>query len=139
MKLSLTLALPLLLVPSHAGEELSFHPATDSEIAKRLSIDLDARFVDAHVTLNGEELPPEAMEGAGMDPTTARMSVSVTDKYVASRDGRPLDLLRTYGEMSLTSDSGEEHDSVDEFAALEGKTVRLKWNEDDDEYDKSFH
>jgi hypothetical protein len=87
--------------------------------------------------VNGENVPSEEMDMG--DAIHMNMVVGVTDKYVETKEGKPLDLLRTFDEMSLDARAGDEKHAVEEFKAIEGKTVRFKWNEESKAYDKSFH
>jgi hypothetical protein len=118
---------PLCLATALASDELSFHPKADSELAKKLEI-----------KVNGEAVSPDEMD-MGDSHFLVNMAVGVTDKFVETKEGKPLDLLRTFDEMSLNLRTGEEKHAVDEFSAIQGKTVRFKWNADSKAYDKSFH
>lgn len=134
----LALVTPLCLALAWASDELSFHPKAGSELSKKLTVDLDLELKNLAIKVNGEPIPAEEMDTSDTH-LLVNMIVAVTDKYVETKDGKPLDLLRTFDEMSLQSRAGDEKDGVDEFQAIQGKTVRFKWNEDSKAYDKSFH
>jgi hypothetical protein len=86
--------------------------------------------------VNGETEPADDDTN---DHLALNVVVGVTDKYVDVKEGKPLELLRTFDDMSLDTRDGDEKHSVEEFAAIQGKTVRFKWNEESKAYDKSFH
>jgi hypothetical protein len=134
----LALLAPLTLALGFAGDELRFHPKADSEVAKKLKIDLDFELKNLSIKMNGETVSPEDMD-MGDSHLLVNMSVGATDKYVDTKDGKPIDLRRTFGDMSLETRAGDEKNSVESFGAISGKTVRFKWNEDSKSYDKSFH
>jgi hypothetical protein len=142
MKTLLVPKIPVLLAPlcfalGVAGDDVSFHPKAGSELAKKLDVDLDLELKNLSIKVNGESESPEDL---GSDNhLVVKMQVGVTDKYVDVKDGKPLDLLRTFDALSLDARDGEEKHEVEGFDAIQGKTVRFKWNEESKAYDKSFH
>jgi hypothetical protein len=76
--------------------------------------------------------------GISDDAMKAALRVSATDKYVQAKDGRPTDLLRTFDSLRLTYQTGEKKEDAPKFDALEGKTVRFKWNANTEAYEKSL-
>lgn len=135
----LALALPLLAFQP-APEGLTFGPEKDTSVSKSFSMKADFTVEDLYVSFGGQEMPPEAM---GMEEeqmnAAADMQVSVTEKYVKSADGKPVQLLRTFDELFLELSGGGETEEVDEFAELEGETVEFSWNEEDEEFAVAFH
>lgn len=118
-------------------DNLGFHPQSDQEIKKDLRIDLELKTEKVEVTVNGESTPPDEM-GFEEEPTKVALRVSATDKYVQAKDGRPTDLLRTFDSLRLSYETGDKKEDAPKFDALEGKTVRFKWNADTEAYEKSL-
>lgn len=138
---SATLSAPLFLSFALIADDISFHPAGGSEVVKTLKWDMEANVKDVTLTMNGEPVPGA---DAGMNQLTENsilfnMLVGVTEQNVESKDGKPIDLLRTFDSLKMGFEMGENSKDFDEFKELEGKTVRFKWNEKDGAYDKSFH
>jgi len=123
-----------------ASDTVSFHPADGSSAAKKCAIHSEFSLGDVSAVVDGqdvsENLPPD-LEFA------IEVLMEVTDDYVRSGAGRPLELIRSYDELSLewSAEGGGESqsESADEFAELEGRRVRFRWNDDEKEYDVSFH
>jgi hypothetical protein len=129
---------PLLLALALLADELAFRPKADLEAKKTLKITAELKPEKVEMTVNGEVQPKESMEG--VDQTSqAKLEVGVSDKYVLSKDGHPVDLRRTFDSLALTWESGSDKGEASKFNELEGKTVRFKWNADSESYDKSFH
>ena len=128
-------SLPVLAAPA---DHLVFAPEPDSSVRKTLEISMEFHLDDFVMSVGGEDVT-EMMGADASRSFTGEISVGVTEKYVKSGDGRPLDLLRTFDDLSLEMSDGSESEEVDEFAELEGHTVRFLWSSDDGEYDVSFH
>ena len=137
------LAAPVLLAFSMPRDTIAFHPSEGTTITKTFKHKADMTVDDMEVLMNGQENPmmPE------METESTEVSiVVVTDKYVATEDGVPMMLLRTFDEISFDSKSlvamemmGESQDfnlEGEGTSALEGKTVAFKMEEGD--YEKSF-
>lgn len=133
------LALPLTLIVAFLADEVAFHPAAGSSVAKELSIDVELGLDDVSVSVNGDELPPEMLGQLGDEKLIVSILMGVTEKFVATKDGRPTDLLRTFDELSIKAQFGEDSKETDGGENLQGKTVRFHWNEDEQRYDKSWH
>ena len=132
------LVLALLLAFALSADDVSFHPKDGSGVKKRLEVELEFSPEEIEVSLNGEPLPAESV--GGMDETLVlELAVGVTEKFVASKDGRPVDLLRTFDELELSMKAGSESEQAPDFDRLEGKTVRFHWKEEGETYERSFH
>lgn len=134
--LSTCLAVPLLLAFAPAVAELGFHPESGTTIAKEFKVELDLAMDDLVFTLDGQDMG--GMVQMDSEPEiNLVLSAEVTDTYNGVSDGRPTDLVREFGEVSVEYDSGEDSGSetVDE---LEGTEVRFRWNDEEEEYDVSF-
>ena len=129
---------PLLLALAPVADEITFHPQANAGIVKALALDLDLHVEDVSMTVNGQAMPPEANGGLECKDVLVDLAIGVTEVYVASRDGRPVDLLRTYDDVSFSAELGDEA-SEPEAPGIEGKTVRFRWNEDSKVYDRSYH
>jgi hypothetical protein len=130
--------LPLLLALSLPADQLSIHPAANSEVAKTLKIDLEINVKDASMSVDGtpQEGPLDQITESAL---IVNMVVGVTEKFVETKDGKPIDLLRTFDHLKLSHEFGEESSDVEDFKDGEGKTVEFKWDEKDGEYKKSYH
>jgi hypothetical protein len=133
----LVLAASVLLAFASPADDLGFHPKSDHEIKKDLKIDLELKTDKVEITVNGESTPPDEM-GFEDEATKVALRVSATDKYVQAKDGRPTDLLRTFDSLRLSYETGDKKEDAPKFDALEGKTVRFKWNADTEAYEKSL-
>jgi hypothetical protein len=89
--------------------------------------------------MNGEPGPAEMLDELKSNSLIVNMLVGATDKYVDTKDGKPIELLRTFDKLKFDAEFGEESNEVDEFKEFEGKTIKFKWNEKDSAYEKSFH
>jgi hypothetical protein len=130
---------PLLLALTMPADEIAFKPAANSEVSKTLKVDLELGVKDLTFTMNGEPGPEGALDELKQNSLVVNMLIGATDKYVDTKDGKPIDLLRTFDKLKFDTEFGEESKEVDEFKDFEGKTIRFKWNEKDGEYEKSFH
>jgi hypothetical protein len=133
---------PFLLAPVLAAfalpvDDVGFHPKSDHELKKELSIDAELKPEKVEITVNGESMPPDDM-GIDDKVTKIAMRVTATDKYVQAKEGRPTDLLRTFDSLRLSFETGTEKEDAPRFDALEGKTVHFKWNSDTESYEKSL-
>jgi hypothetical protein len=134
---------PILFLPLLAfhpvADEVAFQPAKGASVSKELTFSSTFYLDDAFVSVDGQELPPEMLGSAMEEGLLFEASVSVTDEYVSTKDGKVLDLLRTFDSLSLEAGPESAAESVEEFAELEDTTVSFLWDEDDSEYIKSFH
>lgn len=133
---TLALALPCLAL-APVADELTFHPAAQEEVEKKLEIEVELRVEDVSLSVNGQPMPAEATEELTSQELLLDLLVGVRETYVASRDGRPIDLLRTFDEVSFASEIGGDKSEAD-GDDVEGKTVRFRWNEEQQSYDKSY-
>lgn len=128
---------PLLLALSLPADELTFHPAANAEAAKTLKIDAEINVTEASMTMNGNPMPG-GIEQLTENALLMNMVIGVTEKYVDTKEGKPLHFLRTYDKMSFATEFGDESTDVEEFKEPEGKTVEFKWNEKESSYDKTY-
>ena len=149
MKINQSFALAFLAVPLFANplaEELTFTPEEGSEV--RITFDqvsmLELTDTESVLTVNGEEQETGDMP----DIQIVRKFVEhirYTDEFLGVEDGRPVKVRRSYEEIGVSSNEnvvdpeGEElENSYEEGSALLGTTVLFVWDEDSDDYGKSF-
>lgn len=130
-------AAPLVLSLALPADDLSFHPAANTEVAKTLKLDIDAHILDVSAEFNGESIPPEVLDEI-KQTLIGNLVVGVTEKYVETKDGKPLRLLRTFDTLSLDLEFGDNAHADEDFKEPEGKTVEFTWNEKESTYDKAY-
>lgn len=128
---------PFLLALAPVADEIAFAPKAESEVAKKLAMQVELKFQDVSVTVDGQPMPGEALGEFGNQSMLLDLAMDVTEKYVASKGGRPIDLLRTFDEVSLEAEFGDQRNESS-MPKLAGKTVRFRWNEDEKTYEKSL-
>lgn len=130
-----TFAAALLLVPLGLPAALSFHPEEDTVLSKEFTIEAAFELDDMSVLVNGQDMSD------GVDLGDFDMQASVTallsDEYVSVEDGRPLELLRRFDEVSMEYDTNGEQGS-ENAEDIEGVAVVFKWNDDTEGYDVDF-
>jgi hypothetical protein len=134
------LASPLLLALEPRGDALTFHPAKDSSLTKVTEIEMSFSLGDITLIVGGNDMGGQIPGDVSGDMD---MSMTWTDKYVDLKDGKPLELIRTYDEMSGSMDmnaAGQANSNdIPDFDALSGKSIKFKWNAEKDAYDISYH
>ncbi|MBL8857810.1 MAG: hypothetical protein JNL28_04800 [Planctomycetes bacterium] len=131
-------AAPLVLALSLPADDLSFHPSANTEVAKTLKLDVEMRITEASATANGEPIPPEFLDSIKENSLIANMLIGVTEKYVETKGGKPITLLRTFDTMSLDVEFGEDSNANEDFKDPEGKTVEFQWDEKEGVYTKKY-
>lgn len=132
-------AVPVALAFALPATKLAFAPKGGAESKKTLTLEADFSIVDLSGDVNGQPLPPEASEQLTSQGLLLTMATTVTDVYAATKDGRPVELLRTYDALDLDVEMGEETTSNEEMKAIEGKTIKFTWDEKEGSYTKSYH
>lgn len=130
------LVLPLALAAAPWTADVGFRPPEDSKVTRDYAIDFDFELGDLTVIADGQdmsEMVPGDFEGS------ARLSMQTKDHFVLAGGGRALDLIRSYVSVEASMEAAGETQDLDESNDLEGKSVRFVWNEDEDDYDVSFH
>lgn len=138
----LAASIPALLLLRPA-DEVAFAPREGARLTKTFKVELEINLDDMEVTINGESPPGGIPE---IESTTnVTVQTTVTDTYVAARDGRATELRRTFDELSSDTETsvknpfqGSQDFEVGASSELEGKTVVFKWNGESEEYDVSF-
>lgn len=137
-----------LVTAAFAGEALDvprFQPAPESEVARTTAWTSRVETGSFTVTADGEPTGdvPE-VEAA----TERRLQVVTVERYVRSVPERPLELVRTFDEVTLelTSDLAvstpngefEVAASGEGASELEGLGVRFEWNPENESYDATW-
>ncbi|MFT7485179.1 MAG: hypothetical protein ACI9F9_001026 [Candidatus Paceibacteria bacterium] len=134
----LLLPLPLVGFISR-GDAVAFEPAEGTSVSKSLTLEATFYLDDMSMVVDGQEMPGD-MFGGGMDQAMlVSVAMGVTDEYVKSGSNRMQSLLRTYDDLSLEVGVESDSQDVEKFGDLEGSTVSFKWDDESDEYTKSFH
>jgi hypothetical protein len=135
--LSALLAAPLLCALSPLADDVSFHPSDGSDVTRRYTVELDFELGDLSIVADGQDIsemvPTDQMNGA------AQLAMKVTESFVRTADGKPLELIRSFEEMSGEAGPEGSKEAIEDFDKLQGKRVRFVWNEDEGDYDVSFH
>lgn len=132
------LAIPLTLAFTVVADDLAFRPAKDAKAQKELRIEGEFRIKDASFSMNGEPAPTGALDELTSQEMLLSLAIDATETFLATKDGVPIDLLRTYDKIEVSMEVGDETQSPDDSNELEGKTVRFQRDEKS-ELKKSFH
>jgi hypothetical protein len=122
-----------------------FAPEEKSSVEKTIRSELKFASTEFKMSMDGIDIPEDHLSDVVLEFQEITKLV-LTDRYVKSKDGRPLELDRTYDELTQTKrDSqrmpGMKEAKVDEKAlesALESKTVRFSWDAKEEKYGKAF-
>jgi hypothetical protein len=123
---AICLALAAAAVLSPAGERLESTYPEGSSIAISFSGSFRMETGQVRVTLDGEELPPEALEGMEESfPSSEEVSRHrCVDTVLEASEGRPLRVRRLYEELRQHTVEGDEE--KDEVGVLEGHPLLLR-------------
>jgi len=134
----------LLAIAIRAPDQPRFAVEEKTSLAKTFESTFHLASTSFQLTIEGHDEP---MPGIGeleltMDSTER---IEVTDRYLATDDGRPVRLQRTFDKLEGTDrrrvkgHGGEDQDeSVEQESPLEGRSVLFTWNEDGSRFDASF-
>lgn len=136
------LCLPLFSSFEFGADRVRFAPAEGLTLKKSISLVNEMVLDDMRMLMNGEP-PPMAME-MEMAGTT-NVTISVTDQYVKTGEGRPAKLARSYDELSSNSNmdmtvpmAGEQKIEATGSSELTGKTVHFTWNAETSSFEAAF-
>ena len=134
--LTVLLATPLLVALQPRGDNVAFHPEDGSSLSKDYGIEFTFSIGDITAYADGQDLS----EGIPADfELLGDTSITVTDEYVETVNGKPLQLIRTFDSMEMYWEAMDESGDAEGFDELEGKSVKFVWNEEDETYEVSFH
>jgi hypothetical protein len=133
------LAIPLSLGLAAVADDLAFHPAKDAKSHKELRIEAEFRVKDAAMSFNGQPLPNEVRDQLTSQEMLISLAIDATETFVASKDGAPTDLLRSYDKIEIKAEVGDAPETPEAENELEGKSIRFQWDDKTSEFKKSFH
>lgn len=129
------LAAPLCLALAPLGDQVTFHPKDGSSLAKKFAIDVGMELDDFSMTVDGNDMGENAPDLT----LGAKGEMAITDKYVTTSAGKPLELIRSFDDVSLAWEANEESGHADEVEKLESRKVVFKWNAEEKRYDIEYH
>lgn len=135
MKLLLPPLALLLLVPSTRDEvALAYAPEEGTVLKRSFDAEASHELTEIAASFDGQDL-----EHQGELPEfSSRFTehIVVTDRLVGVENGRPTELERTFDELAQenTDTAGEEEVRAELGSDLEGRTVRFRWDEDEENY-----
>lgn len=132
------LALPLLVAFGARADKLAFGPEDGSTLDKTLSLEVSLYVDDLSMIVDGQDVGGMMM-GELDEALSFSVLVNVTDEYVKSANGKHLELLRTFNELSAEGGTESDREAADGIDALEDSTILFKWNEEEGVYKKSYH
>ncbi len=133
------LTIPLVVGLAAVADELTFHPGKDAKTQKELRMEAEFKVEEASFTVNGEPMPGEVLDQVMAQEILLSLAIDATETFLATKDGKPTDLLRSYEKIKMSAEIGDETQQSDTPSELEGKSVRFTWNEKTKTFDKAFH
>ena len=131
-----TAAVALLVAPT-----LRFAPADATTLKKTITSENSVKATSVEMIVDGEEqeAPPDVPEFS----YESSDKFVIADEYVKTKEGKPVELKRTFEELGSKSvqsvGDGEENESKSEKESeLTSKTVLFKWDDKKDEYAITF-
>jgi len=124
------------------GDKLAFQPQAGSSLTKAFTIGGEFTLDDISLIVDGQDIG--GMIGQIEVSVKTESRIEITDAYRAVASGRPTDLLRTFEALTSTvhmdmTPAQAEMPEMTSSSSLEGKTVAFRWNEEEHEYERSFH
>jgi hypothetical protein len=121
------------------GDTIELRVADGIELRKELTVEMTFTLEDASMEADGEDMS----EGIPGDlEFAADGEISVTDRYVAVRAGKPVELIRRFesisGRWSAEGGGQSESGDVPDIGDLEGHSVRFAWSDEEEAYDVAF-
>lgn len=119
---------------------LAFRPEAGSRAAKEFALTIEFGLGDVEVSINGTPTDPSMLGGLtdGEIAGKAGYRIDCVDTYAAVADGRPRELLRSFGELVTWYEMNGGDSDEDSSDGLDGRTVRFLWDDDEDGYRLSF-
>jgi hypothetical protein len=143
--LPLALLSPVVLATPLAETTVAFTIAEGASNVKTYKSTVELSLDSLDMTMNGQD--PPMMPEIDMS-VTSTTEITVSDEYVAMREGAPSKLQRTYDALSSHTDMHMEMDMMgttntqdmpmEASSELEGKTVVFSWSEDEEDYVATF-
>jgi hypothetical protein len=123
-------------------DEPAFGPESGSSLTKTFVYGGDFSLDEFSAIVDGQDIA--AMLGSIEATLELENTVTITDTYVTSADGRPTKLVRSFDTMEgvtaveLAMDFGSEDQELESSSELEGTTVVFEWDDDEGAFDVSF-
>jgi len=124
----LVLATPL--VPTET--KLDFAPEEGTVLTRHFEATLEMELASFQVLLDDEELTIPDVDWS----IEWVESIEVEDELLEVEDGRPTEMVRTFGDLrqeSTIDANGEEHELLS-TSALQGRVLRFEWDDDAEYY-----
>ncbi len=125
------LVAPWLFIAPQREVAPRFAPRPGARVAKQFDLEVELR--DAAIEIDGQAF-------WSLGPKTIRLLTSskFTDTYVKTEAGRPLDLLRSFGEISGKWEADGVRTDIVGFYALSGCAVRFVWDPKRGDYSRTL-
>lgn len=117
---------------------LKFQPEDGSSVDRTFEFKTTFYMDDIQLTVDGQEVPAEMMAGQFDGGVLFHLAMEVSDEFVKSGGGRPLELIRSYDSMTFEAGPDGETEEMDEPPEIIGRKVRFRWDEDEGAYIKSY-
>jgi hypothetical protein len=136
MKLLLPpVVLVLLSIRSTDEVALRYAPEEGTVLERTFEAEADYHLADLSASVDGEPIDREGE--LPEDDSSFVERIVVTDTLGAIEDGRPTELVRVFDELSQQDETtiGEEQATSTLVSALEGRSVRFTWEDEDGSYE----
>lgn len=128
--------LPLVVAFAPVADRVAFGPEDDSEATREFSLQLALYLDDLRIVADGQEVPVPV---EGLDSgILIDVAVEVLDRFVRSDEGRVVELVRNYEQITGTAGPEGETESMDGVDELVDKPIRFLWDAEEDGYKVSF-
>ncbi len=136
------LAVPALLALAMPEAEITFAPSPDADIEMTFENSAEFFLDELSVSFMGNDM--SGMLGSVDASVNVEIESVFTDTYRKVEDGVPTSFERSFGacniggEGSINAQGESQSDSFSIDSALEGAAVRFSWNEEEDEYARTY-
>lgn len=131
-------ALPVGAAIVARGELLRFQPEDGSSVDRTFDIEATFFLDDIQVNVDGQEMPPEMMMGELDGGILVHLAMEVSDEFVRSEGGRPLELVRSYESMTVEAGPEGETEEMEDTPEIVGRKIRFRWDPDQEVYVKTY-
>lgn len=124
----------LALAPS--AERLEFAPPTNAVTSMTYEVRGNLSLGDFSVTIDGQDLSAQVpIEDFAAE---LAMTMSVSDRFLEVRGGRPVRFERTYSDSKSRFAMAEQKDEASDLFEVDGETILFEWSKSQDAYVLSF-
>ncbi|MEM9379574.1 MAG: hypothetical protein AAGB93_06440 [Planctomycetota bacterium] len=136
-------ALGVSFAAASALEVLRFAPSDGSEVERTATWTESSKSTSVDITLGGQ---PTSEVPTPFTTVERTLEIESTEQFVRSAPGRPLELVRRFGPITLETGAdltlepagGNLRLEGEGGSLLEGVGVRFLWNEDEESYERSY-